>query len=215
VVRDIPLRRFETASEPVLYTSYLQQPARYQGPLANMFGQMTFLVRTSGNPMSLAPAARQAVSEVSDVPIADLVTMEQQADGDLPNRRYYMLVFGTFSAIATVLAAIGIFGVLEYAVAQRLREIGIRMALGASTHRLVLLVGGKALVMIAAGLAIGLPAAVGLSRLIASQLWGITPTDPATFATVCVLFVFVAACACLSPLRRALKVDPAATLRTE
>lgn len=216
MVRDIPLKRFQTGPEPVIYTSYLQQPARYQGPFANMFGQMNFLLRTSGNPMNLAPAARRAVAEINpDVPIANLVTMEQQAGGDMPNRRYFMLVFGVFSFVATVLAAIGIYAVMEYAVAQRSREIGIRMALGAGTRKLVLLVGGRALLMIATGLAAGLLSSVALGRLIASQLWGVTPTDPATFATVCLLFVCVALFACVSPLRRALRVDPAATLRTD
>ena len=143
------------------------------------------------------------------------MTVEQQAGGDMPNRRYFMLAFGVFSFVATVLAAIGIYAVMECAVAQRSREIGIRMALGAGTRKLVMLVGGRALLMIAAGLVIGLLSSVALGRLIASQLWGVTPTDPATFAGVSVLFVCVALFACVSPLRRALRVDPAATLRTE
>jgi putative ABC transport system permease protein len=216
VVRDIPLRRFQAGSEPAIYTSYLQQPAQYRGPSANMFGQMTFLLRSAGNPMSLGPAARRAVAEVDpDRPIGDLVTMEQLSGGDMPNRRYYMLVFGVFAVAATVLAAIGIYGVVAYAVAQRSREIGIRMALGAGARDLLLMVGGRVVGMIGAGLAIGLISSLVLTRLIASQLWQVTPTDPATFAAVSLLLVGVALLACFSPLRRALRVDPATTLRTD
>jgi ABC-type antimicrobial peptide transport system permease subunit len=180
-----------------------------------MFGQMTFLLRTTGNPMNLAPAARRAVAEVDpDRPIADLLSMEQLSGGDMPNRRYYVLVFGVFAVAATVLAAIGIYSVVAYAVAQRSREIGIRIALGAGARDLMLTVGGRVLLMIAAGLVTGLISSLAITRLIASQLWGVTPTDPATFVAVFLLLVCVALLACLSPLRRALKVDPATTLRT-
>jgi putative ABC transport system permease protein len=216
VVRDIPLRRLQNASEPAVYTSYLQQPAQYRGPSANMFGQMTFLLRASRNPMNLGPAARRAVAEVDpDVPIADLVTMEQLAGLGMPNRRYYTGVFAVFALAATVLAAIGVYGVVAYAVTQRSREIAVRMALGAGTRNLLLMVGGRVFLMIAAGLAIGFTGSFTLTRLISSQLWGVTPTDPATFAAVSILLVSVALLACFSPLRRVLKVDPAATLRTD
>jgi predicted permease len=215
VVRDIPIRRLFPV-EPVVYTSYLQQSPHYQGPSANMFGQMTFLLRSSANPMSLASVARQAVADADpEVPIASVVTMEQQAGSDTLNRRYYMLVFAVFASAATILAAIGVYGVVAYAVAQRTREIGIRMALGAKARNVVLLVGGRALLMIAAGLAAGLAGSLALARLIRSQLWGVSPTDPTTFAGVSLLLAFVAMVACCAPLRNATKVDPAATLRVE
>ncbi len=126
-----------------------------------------------------------------------------------------MLMLGMFAFVATMLAAIGIYGVMAYSVAQRTREIGIRMALGASAREIVLSVGRQALALIVAGLLLGLAGSFAVTRLIASQLWGVTPTDPATFAAVTLLLVLVALLACFIPARRAMRVDPTVALRTE
>jgi putative ABC transport system permease protein len=216
VVRDIPLRRVQPQAEAIIYASYLQQSPAYRGPFANMFGQMTFLLRTPGDPMSLLPAARNAVAEVDpDRAITKVQTMEQYWGGGMRDKRILAAVLGVFAFVATTLAAIGIYGVMAYAVAQRTREIGIRMALGASPGKVLGLIGGRAAVLIALGLLLGLAGALGLSRLIASQLWGIQPTDPATFMGVSLLLIAVAVLACLVPARRAIRIDPTEALRTE
>jgi putative ABC transport system permease protein len=177
---------------------------------------MTFLLRTSGDPMSLAPAARSAVAEVDpDHAITRLQTMEQNWGGGMRDKRYLALVLGVFAFVATVLATIGIYGVMAYSVAQRTREIGIRMALGASPHKILALIGGRAAILISLGILLGLAGSLGLSRLIASQLWGITPTDPATFTGVALLLIAIALVACFVPARRAIRVDPTEALRTE
>jgi putative ABC transport system permease protein len=131
--------------------------------------------------MSMVPAARSAVAEIDpDRAITQVQTMEQYWGGGLRDRSYLLLVLGIFAFMATTLAAIGIYGVMAYSVTQRTREIGIRIALGASPGRVLGLVGGRAAFLIAVGMLLGLAGALALSRLIASQLWGIEPTEPAT-----------------------------------
>jgi putative ABC transport system permease protein len=216
VVRDIPTRRATPDPQPVIYTSYLQQASIYRGPSGNTFGQMTFLLRTPGDPMSLAPAAREAVAEIEpDRPIAAIQTMEQYWDGGMLDKWYLALGVGLFALVATTLAAIGIYGVMAYSVAQRTREIGIRMALGASPRKVLGMIGGRAAILISFGLLLGLAGSLALSQLIASQLWGIQPTDPATFTGVSLLLIAVALLACFVPARRAIRVDPTEALRTE
>jgi putative ABC transport system permease protein len=181
-----------------------------------MFGQMTFLLRSSGDPMSLVPAARRAVAEVDpDRAITKIQTMEQYWGGGMRDKGYLVSVLGVFAFVATVLATIGIYGVMTYSVAQRTREIGIRMALGASPHKILALIGGRAAILISVGMLLGLAGSLALSRLIAAQLWGIQPTDPATFTGVSLLLITIALLACFVPARRAIRVDPTEALRTE
>jgi putative ABC transport system permease protein len=216
VVRDIPPRRATPEPQPVIYTSYLQQASLYRGPSGNTFGQMTFLMRTSGDPMSLVHAARDAVAEIEpDRPISAVQTMEQYWDGGMLDKWRMALVVGLFAFVATTLAAIGIYGVMAYSVAQRTREIGIRMAVGASPLKILALIGGRAAILISFGMLLGLAGSLGLSRLIASQLWGIQPTDPATFIGVSLLLIAIALLACFIPARRAIRVDPTEALRSE
>ena len=142
--------------------------------------------------------------------------MEQYWGVGMRNRRSLALVLGIFAFVATLLAAIGIYGVMAYSVAQRTREIGIRMALGASPAKWSHLIGEPAAaVLISSGVLLGLAGSIALSQLIASQLWGITPTDPATFTAVSLLLIAVALVACFVPARRAIGVDPTEALRTE
>lgn len=164
VVADIPTRRDRAEPQPVIYTSYLQQSPAYRGPIANMFGQMTFLLRTSGDPMSLVPEARSAVAEVDpDHAITRIQTMEQYWGGGMRDKRILAAVLGVFAFEATLLAAIGIYGVMAYSVAQRTREIGIRMALGASSHKILALIGGRAAILISLGVLLGLAGSLMLS----------------------------------------------------
>jgi putative ABC transport system permease protein len=214
VAADIPARLRE-GPRPIIYASYLQQPSRHLN--AGMFGQMTFLLRAAGDPMGLVPAVRQAVAEVEPRrPLSSVATLEGYIfGGRTQDSLRYASVLGVFALVATLLAAIGVYGVISHSVAQRTQEIGIRMALGAGARDVVAAMGRRALLVIAAGLAAGLAGSLALTRLIASQLWGITPTDPATYAGVSVLLVSVALIACFVPARRAMAVDPAATLRCE
>jgi putative ABC transport system permease protein len=215
VVRDIPVTR-QSDSTPVIYTSYLQQPLHYPQPGANMLGRMTFMVRTTGDPMTLLPAARRVVAGVDpDRPLANVVTMEQQLSSVVPRRGYLVFAMVGFALMAMLLASIGIYGVMSYSVVQRTREIGIRVALGAGAAEVVRLVGGRALLLVAVGLSTGVAGALALTRLLQSQLWGVTPTDPATYAAAILLLVLVALIACAFPLRRATGVDPTIALRCE
>jgi putative ABC transport system permease protein len=217
IVRDVSLRYVRTGPpQPVAYTLYLQQPERYEGFNANMFGQMTFFVRTKKDPASLAAAARQAVAEIDpDRPLANVEPMTDFVAGEMKNRGYYASALGIFAFMATVLAAVGVYGVMSSSVSQRTREIGIHMAMGAKARDIVKLVGSRALLLVVMGLASGFLASLVVTRLLEAQLWGITSTDPPTFAAVMLLLTFVASVACFIPARRAMRVDPTEALRMD
>ena len=215
VVSDIPLT-LEGDYRPAIYTLYLQHPSMYPSNGATIVGQMVFMIRSAGDPMSLLPAARRVVSEVDpDRPMASVSTMEQRLRFVLPQRGYLVFAISAFALTAMVLAAIGIYGVMAYSVTQRTREIGIRVALGARAREVVALVGRHAFVIVALGLVTGLAGAVAATQLLQSQLWGVTPTDPATFALVSLLFALIALTAAFFPMRRAIAVDPTIALRSE
>ncbi len=147
----------------------------------------------------------------------DIMTMDARLamlDGSA-QQEFWMLLFGLFAGLAVGLAAIGLYGVISYAVAQRTHELGIRTALGATRNDVLTMIVRQGLVLVLLGVAIGIPAAVGLTRVIASQLFGVSPTDPATFAAASVVFVGIALLACSIPARRATKVDPLVALRAE
>jgi putative ABC transport system permease protein len=216
VVPDIPVRHGETTAQPVIYASYRQQPSRYRGPFGGMFGQMTFMLRGPSDPSTLVPGARRAVAEIEpNRPISAIFTAAQRLRIGMVRRRYYAFLVSLLAVVAAMLSAIGVYGVMAYSIGQRTREIGIRKALGAGTPQIVALVGRRALALGAVGLLAGSGAALLLSRLLVSQLWGITPTDPATYATVALLLMAVTVLACLGPIRRAIGVDPAVALRCE
>jgi predicted lysophospholipase L1 biosynthesis ABC-type transport system permease subunit len=214
VVRDIPLT-LQGEVRPVVYTSFLQQPTRY--PVgSNMFGQMMFMIRTSGDPMTVVPSARRVVANIDpDRPLAGLSTMEQRLSTAVPQRGYFVLAITAFALTAMLLAAIGIYGVMAYSVAQRTREIGIRVALGAAAHEVAAVVGRRTMLVVSIGLLTGLIGALAASRMLQSQLWGVTPTDPTTFASMSLLLALVAIAAAFFPMRRAVSVDPTIALRSE
>jgi putative ABC transport system permease protein len=177
---------------------------------------LTFLLRTQGDPMKLLPAVQHAVAEIDpNSPLGDPRTEESQLAEQVQYPRYYSMLLGLFAFVATVLAAVGIYGIMAYAVEQRTREIGIRMALGAGGWQVLRLVIRQAIWMIAAGLALGLAGAMALTRFISSELWEVQSTDPLTFVEVSVLLIAVALLACLVPTRRAVQVDPTIALRYE
>jgi predicted permease len=165
---------------------------------------------------SLPGAVRQAVADVDrNLPAFKIRTMEQVISGASINARFQALLLGIFAALALVLAAVGIYGVMSYLVAQRTNEIGIRMALGAHPRDILQLVIARGFVLTLAGIAAGLVAAFALSRSLASLLYGVSATDPATFAAVAALLALVALCACYLPARRATRVSPLVALRYE
>jgi ABC-type antimicrobial peptide transport system permease subunit len=182
----------------------------------SMRAGMFFVLRTSGNPMSVVTGLRQALAEVDhNKPVANIRTVEDYLDRQVQYLRLYVLLLGIFGAIAAGLAAIGIYGVMAYSVAERTREIGIRMALGASAQDVLKLVILQALLLLSIGLTLGLAGSFALTRYIKSQLYEVTATDPATYIGVSLLLATVAVVACLVPTRRAVSVNPTVALRYE
>jgi len=219
VVGDVVNNRFQkegTPGAPVMYVPHRQQTPRWEGPSWNDRAAMTFVLRTTGDALSLIPSVRRAVAEVDpNKPAANLRTVEQNLDQQVQYQRLYILLLGIFGAIAAVLSAIGIYGVMSYSVTERTREIGIRMALGAGGPEVLRLVVRQALILVAIGLGLGLAASFALTRILQSALYGVTATDPATFSGVSLLLTLVALFACMVPIRRAVRVDPTVALRYE
>jgi putative ABC transport system permease protein len=185
-------------------------------PVARFAWPDTFVVRTKIAPVAVAPEIRKAVWTVDkDLPIVNLETMEQALGDAYTPRRFDMALLLAFSLVAVGLAAIGIYGVMSYSVAQRSREIGIRMALGAQRSDVLKLVVRQGMVLAALGIGIGIAGAFGLTRFLASMLYGVTPGDPVTFALVSLLLSGIAVVACYVPARRATKVNPVLALRYE
>ena len=177
---------------------------------------MTVAMRTSGAPLTMLAAAKAAIREIDpSLPLSTVNTMDKLVDASLGQRKLSMVLLGVFSAIAVVLASIGIYGVMSYSVTQRTRELGVRMALGAARHRVLGLVVGQGMVLAGIGVAIGLVAAFALTRFLSSQLFGVGATDPVTFGLVSALLIGIALLATLVPAMRATRVDPVVALRDE
>jgi putative ABC transport system permease protein len=177
---------------------------------------MNFVVRTTGDPQALASGIRGAVREVdSSLPVYGLRTMNDVVERSMVQPRFLSLLLGTFAGIALFLAAIGIYGVMAYSVAQRTQEIGVRMALGAQRGHVLKLVFGQGFLLLIIGTLIGLGGAFGLTRLMKSLLFEVTATDPLTYSSVVVVLAAVAFLACYLPARRATKVNPLVALRYE
>jgi predicted permease len=192
----------------------------YEPYMQNSFSGMTLVVRAENNPTALTSAIRSQVLAIDkDQPVARTRSLEQLVSESVAKQRFAMLLLGTFGAVALVLAAVGLYGVMSYAVTQRTHELGIRMALGARTGDVLKLVVNQGMTLALVGVGIGLGGAFllafVLSRFMTSLLFGIGTTDPLTFAGISVLLVGVALGACLVPARRAIKVDPMIALRYE
>ena len=172
------------------------------------------IVRTQGDPMALSSSLRSAVWAVDkDQPVWKIRTEESLLDLSVGPRRFLMLLLEIFSALSLVLATIGIYGVIAYSTGQRIQEIGVRIALGAQKRDVLRLVLQEGLWIAALGVGIGALAALGLSRFLASQLYGVSAGDPGTFAAAAALLTFVSLLACYIPARHATKVDPISALR--
>ena len=183
------------------------------------YPNVTIVVRTPLDIASVMPAIKNAVYGAgSDQPIFNVETMQQIVSESMSSQRFPMILLGTFAGLALLLAAVGIYGVISYSVAQRIHEIGIRMALGAHKHDVFRMVVGQGIALTLAGLAIGVVAALILTRVLSSfslLLYGVGASDPVTFIAVSVILFFVAAVACYIPTRRAMRVDPMVALRYE
>jgi putative ABC transport system permease protein len=194
----------ETTGE--LYTMFQTVPA----------WSMALVARTAGDPMAMAPAIREAVRSIDrDQPLQDIQTMDDVMYKSVATPRFRMLLLSAFAGLALVLAAVGIYGVISYGVAQRTHEIGIRMAMGAERGNVLRMVIGQALALAAAGVALGLAGAAAATRVLASVLFGTRPTDASTLAAVSLGLLAVAAAAGYIPARRATRVDPMTALRWE
>ena len=194
---------------PEMYVLYNQKP--WPSLLT-----MQFAIRTKADPASVAAGAREAIRSVdADLPIAKLTSLETLLDASMTQPRFTMLLLAAFGGLALVLASVGIYGVISYAVAQRTREFGIRLALGAQPGRVFSIVVGQGVRIAGIGILLGLIAAAVVTRVMASLLFGVRPMDPLTFAAVPLLLIGVASLACYVPARRATRVDPMVALRYE
>ena len=208
VVKDVKEDLFNyRINRPVWYVPYAQ--------LENNF-PVNLVVRTSSNPASVTAAVREAVHAIDpDQPISNVMTMNENLAGVLVTERFSAILMSVLAASGLLLAALGLYGVMAYSVSQRTAEIGLRVALGAQRGDVFQLILGQGVRITLLGIAIGLLPALGIARLLASLLFGVGATDPATFGSIALLLVFVALVACIFPGRRALAVDPIQALRTE
>jgi putative ABC transport system permease protein len=195
------------------YTNFNQTPLE---TLPNSVRRINLLTRTDGDPLSLAQAVRGQIAALNkDQAVFNVRSMEQILSESVAPRRFSMLLLTVFAVVAMVLASIGIYGMMSYAVAQHTREIGVRMALGAKYGSVLRLIIGQGMKLALAGVAIGLVASFALTRTIKSLLFNVSTTDPATFAVIALLLTLVALLACWIPARRATRVDPVVALRCD
>jgi len=180
------------------------------------YSVMTLAIHTSGNPAVIAPSVRGVLRETdADQPVSDVRTMDQVMGETLSRARFNTLLLGLFAGMAMLLAAVGIFGVMNYAVTLRTREIGIKMALGARPGQVLLFIMRQGLTLTLLGIGLGVAGSLALTRLMSGLLFGVKATDPVTFVSIVVLLTLVSAIACYLPARRAMKVDPLVALRYE
>jgi putative ABC transport system permease protein len=202
-VRDVNL---SNPPKPALYYPAAQSPGH----------RVSLLVRAKQDPEKLVSALRERVWSVDkDQPITGIQTMEAMVAQSVAQPRFRTVLLGTFAALGTVLALIGIYGVVSYAVSMRTREIGVRVAMGAQRNDVLGLVVCHGLVIAGVGVAIGIAAALALTRFLASLLYGVTARDPWTFAIASVVLTAAAMAACIVPAARATRVDPLVALRHE
>jgi putative ABC transport system permease protein len=208
VVGDVKNEGLSAEDDSAMYCPFVQESFNIR--------MMTLLLRTEGDPSSFVPAVRREVNSIDpDLALADIKTMNQLMSKSLGRSRYRGVLLGIFAIVALTLAAVGIYGVIAYAVSQRTREIGIRIALGARKRDVFKLVVWHGMILTIIGVAVGMGASLALTRFLSSLLYGVSSTDPLTFTTVVLLLIGVALLACSIPARRATKVDPMVALRAE
>lgn len=210
VVADVRHNGLDSEPAPELYGSYTQAMDRLTE------GGTTLVIRTAGNPLPLVPFLRSAVFDIDPtLPLDDVMTMEARLATSVAQPRFYTMLLGLFATLALTLACVGIYGTLSYLVAQRRTEIGVRMALGASRANILSLVLRQGAWLTGIGVTVGLAGAYAVAGVLTSLLFGVTATDPLTFAIVPLILMTVALLACYIPARRATRVDPMVALRYE
>lgn len=206
VVADVKQSGVERETDPVAYLSFRQQEVAF----------MTLIVRTAGEPEALTRALRERIRAVDPhAPITRVRTLGDVVAGSIAQPRFYTTILTLFAGLAVLLAAIGLYGLMAYSVSRRTHEIGMRLSLGAAPGRILRMVVGQGLRLILVGCVVGLIAALALTRLLEGLLFGVSATDPATFAAIAALLVVIATLACYLPARRATRVDPLVALRSE
>jgi len=206
IVGDIRHRGLSVPPEPEMYVPYAQQP----------WESFRLAIRANSDPTPLSSAMRQAVWSVdSKQPVTRVQTLEKIVATSHSETTFYATLLASFAGLALALACVGIYGALSYSVERRAREIGVRITLGAQRKDVLALVVGQGLKLALLGLALGLVAALTLTRFMETLLHGVRPTDPATFVGVSLLLLLVAGLACWLPARRATKLDPMTVLRHE
>ena len=212
VVKDVKEDRFGfRIDRPVWYLPYAQQtfPVPVSLPL-------NLVVRTRGDPTSVAAAVRGGVHAVDpDQPVASLMPMTEYLADVLINERFSAVLMGTLAGLGLLLSGLGLYGVMAYVVGQRTGEIGLRMALGARPRDVLRLVIGQGVSLVVIGLALGVASAFALTRLLASTLYQVSPTDPGIFTFVALVLASVALLACWLPARRATRINPIVALRCD
>jgi len=213
IVADVKQAGLDAVSSGETYYHYLQVPPAL---MSLVEGAMTVALRTSADPGSLASAARGEVQKMDPgLAVFNVDTMQALVDGSLAQPRFRTTLLGAFAVLALLLAAIGLYGVIAYSVAQRINEIGVRMALGARKDDILRLVVGEGAMLAAIGIALGLLGSLGATRLISKLLFGVTAADPLTFSATAGIILAVALAASAIPALRAIKVDPVIALRYE
>ena len=208
VVKDVRERGYELEMKPGSYVSYAQV-------MTTWFPE-NLVVRTNGEPAAIAPAVRRVIADVDpEQPVSAIRSMEEIVDLNVVDRTGQTLLLGAFAALALLLACLGLYGVLSYAVTQRTREIGVRLALGATTGAITRLVIGRGIALTCLGVTIGVTLAWATTRMMRSLLVGIGATDPTTFTGVVALLILVALGACTLPALRAVRIDPMRVLRQD
>jgi predicted permease len=207
IVGDIHESSLADPPEPTLYIPLAQNPST---------DSAAFVLRTSRPPIASVPDARAALRDIDpDLPMSRVQTMDDVVAQSVRDWRFRALLLGSFGALALFIAAIGVYGVISYSVAQRTQEIGVRVALGADRRSVLGLILRQGMITAVVGIGIGLVAAFALTRVMANLLFGVNARDPLTFAGVAILLGVVAAAACMIPARRAMRVDPMVALRYE
>jgi putative ABC transport system permease protein len=216
VARDVRMN-FRSDFAPILYVPYRQNLTDYQsnGHLG-IHAIHDFVVRTSGKPSEIVPLVKRAFADVDPmIVVSDIMPMKDRLVLVAGAQEFWMRLLGIFAGLGMFLAAIGVYGVISYAVEQRTHEFGIRTTFGAGRFDILRLILREGVIVIVLGLVIGIGGAYGATRLIANQLYGVTPMDPMTIASVAVVLIVVAFLACYIPGRRATKLDPLEALRSE
>ncbi len=206
IVEDEKMYGLTSDTPPAVYASMKQAPQP---------GRATLMVRTTGDPLSLADPIRAAVAELdADIPVYNIATMEQTLADSLARERFTSLLLAVFAGVGLLIALIGVHGVLSYVVAQRGHEVGVRMALGASRGEVRRMVVSQGMGLAVAGIALGVAAAVGVSRLLGGLLYGVSPTEPLTYGAVAGVLAIAALVASSLPAHRATRIDPVEALRS-